>query len=227
MATHYEATTVKQRLSYSIKALKDKYLSFKVEKEKFGNIYKNSYKHSSKYTTYQNWRYGYKRYTTCLNYGNTQDGDGSKYKGQGLLQLTWKNNYKEFKKRLKIDCVNKSELLSSDIKNACNMGGSWWGKPLTGAGDLNARADIDDLLYVTYGINGGLNGLGHRCKYTLIAVRVLGSNKCDKYKSLNVGDYRLETSKLNEVSSFKENGTEERAKERNQINKILDNEEEK
>ncbi len=133
-------------------------------------------------------------------------GDGPKYKGHGLLQLTWEKNYEEFKKRLKIDCETNPELLASDIKNACNMAGSWWRNPLTGWGDINVKAEEDDLLMATLAINGGMNGLSHRYKYTQKALDSLGCKNCDKNKTKDIGNYSFDTSKIKDNSYCKKKG---------------------
>ncbi|EPM1746857.1 hypothetical protein L9Y59_001189 [Klebsiella variicola] len=49
--------------------------------------------------------------------GNTQQGDGYKYRGRGCVHLTWKNNYKKAKDKFGIDYVNQPEL-AADFKHA-------------------------------------------------------------------------------------------------------------
>jgi len=56
--------------------------------------------------------------------GNTQKGDGVKFKGRGLLQITGRTNYEHAAKALKIDCIHHPELLEQPewaVKSAC-----WW-----------------------------------------------------------------------------------------------------
>ena len=52
------------------------------------------------------------KYEGRQNLGNTQPGDGVKFKGRGLVQVTGRANYTKYSKILKIDCVNKPELLA-------------------------------------------------------------------------------------------------------------------
>ncbi|MCL1936785.1 MAG: hypothetical protein FWF52_00105 [Candidatus Azobacteroides sp.] len=56
--------------------------------------------------------------------GNIYPGDGVKFKGRGLLQITGRSNYEKAAKALGIDCVNHPELLEQPewaVKSAC-----WW-----------------------------------------------------------------------------------------------------
>lgn len=56
--------------------------------------------------------------------GNTQKGDGVKYKGRGLIQITGRANYQEISKAFGIDFISNPELLSTPeyaVKSAC-----WW-----------------------------------------------------------------------------------------------------
>ncbi len=160
----------------------DKYVPFLADK----NLYESYKVHLGAYNSYN------KR----IKAKHTTIGDGPKYKGHGLLQLTWKINFEKFKTRLKLGCDSNPELLSSDIKNACDMAGSWWRKPLTGWGDINPKSENDDLLMATLAINGGMKGLTHRYKYTQNALTFLGVKDCDKYNRLNIGEYSFESSEI-------------------------------
>lgn len=97
--------------------------------------------------------------------GNIFPGDGVKYKGRGLLQITGRANYQEMSMLLSVDLINHPELLESPnlaVASACQ----WWNK--RGA-KLNKMADRGDIEGVTKVINGGLNGIVERCKlYTHI-----------------------------------------------------------
>jgi putative chitinase len=88
--------------------------------------------------------------------GNVQAGDGSRYRGRGLIQLTGRANYTAFSKDSGIDAVNHPDVLGSmegAIKAAC-----WfWRKH-----ELNRFVDRDDFRGLTRAINGGYNGLDDR-----------------------------------------------------------------
>lgn len=91
--------------------------------------------------------------------GNVHPGDGKRYKGRGLLQLTGRDNYRRIGKILKID-LEDEPLLAGDpvisLRIACEY---WKGRK------INSPADDDDLLEVTRRVNGGLNGLDDRSTY--------------------------------------------------------------
>jgi len=88
--------------------------------------------------------------------GNTRPGDGRRFKGRGRIQITGRANYERVAKGLKIDCVNRPELLASPPYSEL-ASGFWWAD----AG-CNAICDRDDFLALTKRINGGTNGLAER-----------------------------------------------------------------
>lgn len=105
--------------------------------------------------------------------GNTQAGDGSKYKGRGLIQITGKLNYTKCMMALGIDCLEHPELLEEPI-NACRSAGWFWQSH-----GLNELADTQKFLRISIAINGvnkktGLpNGWAERCALYKKALEVL------------------------------------------------------
>ena len=88
--------------------------------------------------------------------GNTQPGDGVRYKGRGLIQLTGRANYKQYGDLLQLDLVGDPDRASQPATSlviACE----YWQQHR-----LNAFADQDDIETITRRINGGLNGLDDR-----------------------------------------------------------------
>ena len=99
--------------------------------------------------------------------GNTQEGDGSRYKGRGLIQITGRSNYKAVGDALGIDCIDSPELLESR-ESACRSAAWFWKTH-----GLNELADAGDFEHITKRINGGLNGQAERLAVYQVALGVL------------------------------------------------------
>jgi putative chitinase len=99
--------------------------------------------------------------------GNTQRGDGVRFRGRGLLQVTGRTNYVACSKALGLDLLAKPELLEQTV-NACRSAGWFWQTK-----GLNALADAGDQERVTRRINGGVNGLAERLALYQAARKVL------------------------------------------------------
>jgi len=98
--------------------------------------------------------------------GNTQPGDGRRYKGRGPIQLTGRANYKWAGGRLKLPLETKPHLAAQhDI--GWRIAGLYWQSR-----GLNAPADRGDIVAVTRAINGGENGLASRRAYLAKLQRV-------------------------------------------------------
>lgn len=101
--------------------------------------------------------------------GNTQPGDGKRYKGRGLIQLTGRANYAAYSKDSGVDYVAKPELVATDPFVGVDVACWYWNKR-----GISKFADQDDVKAVTKAINGGYNGLDDRIQYLVRAKRVLG-----------------------------------------------------
>lgn len=99
--------------------------------------------------------------------GNTEEGDGVRYKGRGLIQITGRANYKECGDALDLPLVEYPALLEEPI-NACRSAGWFWESRR-----LNELADKGDFLLITKRINGGTNGYADRLAYWERAKEVL------------------------------------------------------
>ena len=91
--------------------------------------------------------------------GNTHKGDGRKFRGRGLIQLTGRANYAAATKALGRDFVGHPERVA-EFPAAADVSGWFWDTH-----DLNRHADRDDVEAATRAINGGLNGLDSRIAY--------------------------------------------------------------
>jgi len=91
--------------------------------------------------------------------GNTQPGDGVKFKGRGLIQITGRSNYKALSVALNFDFIKEPEKL--ELPGAAALSAGWFWN----LRNLNAIADIDDFKKITKKINGGYNGWDDRIKH--------------------------------------------------------------
>ena len=88
--------------------------------------------------------------------GNTEDGDGAKFIGRGLIQLTGKDNYRAFGEAIGEDLVANPQLVEQP-RYAALSAGWFWNKR-----GLNALADVMDIETLTKRINGGNIGIDDR-----------------------------------------------------------------
>ena len=88
--------------------------------------------------------------------GNTEPGDGWKYRGRGLFQVTGRANYAACGEALGLDLINQPTLLEQPQYAAMSAAWFWSMK------DLNTLADKGDFVKITRRINGGLNGQADR-----------------------------------------------------------------
>ena len=111
--------------------------------------------------------------------GNTQRGDGIKFKGRGLIQITGRTNYKAVGDALGVDLIKDPTLLggknvtkctAAQLKNAALSAGWFWNsRRLNAIADLinitkpiDAGTNLDNFVLITRRINGGTNGLHDR-----------------------------------------------------------------
>lgn len=109
-------------------------------------------------------------YANRMGNGPEESGDGWKFCGRGLIQLTGKNNYTFFAASLDMDVEDVPEYLETfegAVQSAC----FFWEQ-----NNLNQWADKGDILTLTKKINGGTIGLDDRIKHYNHALHVLGIN---------------------------------------------------
>jgi putative chitinase len=99
--------------------------------------------------------------------GNTEPGDGKRYKGRGPIQLTGRFNYRKAGEALGLDLEGKPELAATpDV--GCQVAGWFWSTR-----KLNDLADKKDFTTITKRVNGGLHGQTSREKFYRKALEVL------------------------------------------------------
>lgn len=108
------------------------------------------------------------QYEGRADLGNTQPGDGVRFKGRGLLQITGRASYQACGAALGLDLLAQPELLETPV-GACRSAVWFWTSH-----ELNVLADDDAFGAITHKINGGYNGMDSRLKYWLRARRALG-----------------------------------------------------
>lgn len=93
--------------------------------------------------------------------GNTEIGDGKRFKGRGLIQLTGRNNYEAYSNYACMNLMQSgNETLVAKYPYALEVSLWFWNRK-----NLNQRADMDDLSGITMRVNGGYNGLKDRKRY--------------------------------------------------------------
>jgi len=107
------------------------------------------------------------KYEGRKDLGNTQTGDGKRYMGRGLIQITGRDNYQQASHALGIDFVDAPYLLEQPGIAALSAAWFW------DAHHLNELADTGDMRHITRVINGGYNGLEERMKIYAEALEVL------------------------------------------------------
>lgn len=107
--------------------------------------------------------------------GNIYPGDGRKFKGRGLIQITGRSNYEEISKAFDIDFINNPELLEQAewaVKSACWW---WYKKGLNKISDQWDSINNNDKNFrrITKIINGGYNGYADRKNHYDLALKIL------------------------------------------------------
>jgi putative chitinase len=107
-------------------------------------------------------------YANRMGNGSEASGDGFKYRGRGLIQLTGKTNYENYAMSLEIDVDEAVEHLKTF--EGCVQSAAWfWDE-----NKLNTFADRKDIVTLSKRINGGTIGLEDRIKHYNHALHVLG-----------------------------------------------------
>lgn len=106
--------------------------------------------------------------------GNSQPGDGFRYRGGGVLQTTGRGNYRLMGARCRLDFEAHPEWVVS-AEHALKPALAEWS-----AGNLNAAADRDDVRAITKRINGGFNGLAEREAWLAKIKKIIGPAESER-----------------------------------------------
>ena len=106
-------------------------------------------------------------YAGRLGNGSAGSGDGWRYRGRGLIQITGRANYAASGAELGLDLINKPEQLEQPYLAAMSAA-EWWHRH-----GCNVFADVGDMAEVTRRVNGGLTGLDDRLKLYSAALAYL------------------------------------------------------
>lgn len=110
-----------------------------------------------------------KVYANRMGNGSEESGDGFRYCGRGLIQLTGKQNYQNFADSIETPVEDVPAFLATfegSVQSAC-----WFWE----ANNLNQYADSGDILTMTKRINGGTIGLEDRKKHYAHALHIFGA----------------------------------------------------
>lgn len=135
----------------------------------------------------------YNRYNECIAHGHNIKGYGPKYKGKGLIQLTWKDTYQKYFDQLKkSDLIDTPEVVAKDLNYSCDSAGWFWNDR-----GLGNYADKDDLIFISVKINGGLNGFEHRKSNVVSIIKLIKiETNCKTNKLKPLGKYKYEKSAI-------------------------------
>ena len=107
-------------------------------------------------------------YANRMGNGSAGTGDGFRYRGRGLIQITGRDNYARCGEALGVDLIARPQLLEQPLYAALSAGWYWH------AHDLNKIADTGDIRAITRRINGGEHGLSNRYRLHVAAAAQFG-----------------------------------------------------
>lgn len=115
------------------------------------------------------------RYEGRLDLGNTQPGDGFRYRGRGPIEVTGRLNYLAIGKRIGYDLENKPDS-ASEIGVGSIIACDFWTTRFVSLNKLADRGGVEIVPAITRVVNGGLNGLPDRRSRYLQAAKLLGTS---------------------------------------------------
>ena len=183
--------TLEENLNYSEKALNSVFGRY------FGAGKRNAAEYARQPEKIANYVYMDEFRSKAGQMGNTQPGDGWRFRGRGLKQLTGRNNYTAFAKSIGMTEEKASEYLETKkgaVESAC------WFWDTT---KLNPIADKCDIVAMTKKINGGTIGLDDRKQRFEKALAVLGGKKSVPTAPSKPADQSSAPVKVNRLSTLR------------------------
>jgi len=113
-------------------------------------------------------------YSNRLGNGDETSGDGWKFRGRGIFQLTGRSNYRAAGKALRVDLENNPDYLEEPELAALSAGWYWSSRGLNELADGDDDNGEDDIIQITLRINGALTGLASRKEYLKLARASMG-----------------------------------------------------
>lgn len=103
--------------------------------------------------------------------GNTQPGDGYRFRGRGFIQITGRGNYTKYSDLIQYNIVDSPDLaLRVDV--SALIAAAFWRE--NGCNGLADRGGLEAVEAITRRVNGGTHGLDERCRYYQLAEKALG-----------------------------------------------------
>ena len=176
VATYYEMTNSAQRLAAFLAQMAHESGGFNATKENLNYSAKGLMTTFKKYFPTEELAKQYERkpekianrvYANRMGNGPEESGDGYKFCGRGLIQLTGKQNYSRFAKDLGIT-IDETVAYMETASGAVSSAGWFWDN-----NNLNQYCDKDDFITLTKRINGGTIGLADRQHHYKIALAAL------------------------------------------------------
>jgi len=114
-------------------------------------------------------------YAKRLGNGDISSGDGYRFRGRGIIQITGRSNYADAGKALGLDLINQPDLLLQKPNAAMSAAWFWSSRGLNAlADDHTDDNDLEDFTEITKRINGGSVGLNERLALLNLIERQLG-----------------------------------------------------
>ena len=141
-------------------------------------------------------------YANRMDNGDTDSGDGWRFRGGGILQLTGRHNYTQFGKAEDMSAEEATEFVRSPIGALASACWFW------DTNNINKYCDNQDITGMTKRINGGTIGLEDRKKHYAHALEVLGGHYTPRkvYETVRLGSRGPTVAKLQETLGLTADG---------------------